>query len=208
MGSSRIQAQDARRVRFRICKIWSVGMDGQESKRDMSSSGIQARDADQGMTQHLHYSRKEVSACALERDDLLHSTFMNMIADVMTDPSMLMFIDEAAWNKKTSARTKGWSLVGEQCMQRQCFGHGERFSILPVLTLDGIITYDIIPGSVTSVRFLQFLCELVVCLYLFMRFTISNAVYRSPFLIPTQVLEASLFWTTATFIIRRKCAHL
>ena len=158
--------------------------------------------------QRLHYSRKEVSARALERDDLLRSAFMNMIADVITDPSMLMFVDEAARNKKTSARTKGWSLVGERCMQRQCFGRGERFSILPVLTLDGIITYDIIPGSVTSARFLQFLRELVVCLYSFMRFTISNAVYRSPFLIPTQVLEASLFWTTATFIIRRKCAHL
>jgi len=34
---------------------------------------------------------------------------MNMIADVMTDPLMLMFVDEAAWNKKTSTRIKGWS---------------------------------------------------------------------------------------------------
>ena len=33
-----------------ICKMRSVGTDGQESKRDMGSSGIQARDADQGVT--------------------------------------------------------------------------------------------------------------------------------------------------------------
>jgi hypothetical protein len=38
----------------------------------------------------------------------------------------------------------------------------KRLSILPVLTLDGIITYDIIPGSVTLAWFLQFLRELVV----------------------------------------------
>ncbi|THU81199.1 hypothetical protein K435DRAFT_570954, partial [Dendrothele bispora CBS 962.96] len=33
--------------------------------------------------------------------------------------------------------------------------------ILPVLTLDGIITYDLIPGPVTSARFVQFLRELI-----------------------------------------------
>ncbi len=56
-------------------------------------------------------------------------------------------------------------------MQRWCFSHGERLSILSVLTLDGIITYDIIPGSVTLVWFLRFLCELVV----------STTVYLSIF---------------------------
>ena len=110
----------------------------------------------------LHYSNKAVSARALERNDLLRSIFMNKIADEITDPDQLMFVDEAARNKKTSARTRGWSLMGKRCVQRRCFGRGERFSILPVLTLDGIITYDIIPGSVTSERFLQFLRELVV----------------------------------------------
>jgi transposase len=117
----------------------------------------------------LHYSRKGASARALERDDLLRSAFMNRIADEVMNPDMLMFVDEAARNKRTSARMKGWSLVGKRCMQRTCFGRGQRFSILPILTLDGIITYDIVPGSVTSERFLQFLRELVVriCFYFF-----------------------------------------
>lgn len=113
--------------------------------------------------QHLHYSHKGVSVRALERDDLRRSAFMNKIADEVTNPDMLMFVDEAARNKRTSGRPKGWSLVGKRCVQRRCFGRGERFSILPILSLDGIITYDIIPGSVTSERFLQFLRELVVC---------------------------------------------
>ena len=112
----------------------------------------------------LHYSHKCVSARALERNDILCSAFMNRIADEVPNPDMLMFIDEAACNKKTSARMKGWSLVGKRCVQRRCFMRGQRFSILPVLTLDGIITHDIIPGSVTADRFLQFLRELVVCL--------------------------------------------
>ena len=110
----------------------------------------------------LHYSHKVVSVRALERDDILRSAFMNKIADEVTNPDMLMFVDEAARNKRTSARAKGWSSVGKRCVQRTCFGRGQRFSILPILTLDGIITYDIIPGSVTSDRFLQFLHEMVV----------------------------------------------
>jgi transposase len=111
----------------------------------------------------LHYSHKGVSVRALERDNLRRSAFMNKIADEVMNPDMLMFVDEAARNKRTSGRPKGWSLVGKRCVQRRFFGRGERYSILPILSLDGIITYDIIPGSVTSNRFLQFLRELVVC---------------------------------------------
>jgi hypothetical protein len=111
---------------------------------------------------HLHYSHKGVFIRTLERNDLLHSAFMNRIADEATNPNMLMFVDEAARNKRTSGRPKGWSLVGKWYVQRRCFSHRQRFSILPILTLDGIITYDIIPGSVTSEWFLWFLHELVV----------------------------------------------
>ena len=115
---------------------------------------------------HLHYSHKCVTTHALERDDLMRSAFMNRIADEVPNPDMLIFIDEAARNRRASARAKGWSLVGRRCVQRRHFIRGQRFSILPILTLDGIITYDIIPGSVDSKRFVQFLRELVVRLFL------------------------------------------
>jgi hypothetical protein len=42
---------------------------------------------------------------------------------------------------------------------------GKRFSLLPILTLDGIIVHDIIEGSVTSKRFVEFLHELVVSIF-------------------------------------------
>jgi transposase len=115
---------------------------------------------------YLHYSRKCVTTRASERNDLMRSAFMNRIADEVPNPNMLIFIDEAARNRRTSARMKGWSLVGRRCVQRRHFIRGQRFSILPILTLDGIITYDIIPGSVNSERFVQFLRELVVHIFL------------------------------------------
>jgi hypothetical protein len=111
---------------------------------------------------HLHFSRKSVSVRALERNDLDCSVYMNHFAEVISDPAMVMFIDEAARNKKNPSRKMGWSLRGRWCTQKRCFVRGQRFSILPVLTMDGIIAHDIIPGSVTSDLFVRFLREHVV----------------------------------------------
>jgi transposase len=111
---------------------------------------------------HLLISHKRVSIRALERNDIMRSAFMNMIATTDPDPDMFIFIDEAAKNKRTEGRSMGWAMMGKRCVQRRCFVRGQRYSILPALTLDGIITYDIIEGSVTATRFLQFLRELVV----------------------------------------------
>ena len=115
---------------------------------------------------HLCYSHKHVATHALERNDLMRSAFMNKIADQVPNPNMLIFTDEAARNRRASARAKGWSLVGRRCIQRRHFIRGQRFSILPILTLDGIVAYDIIPGSVNSERFVEFLRELVVRFFL------------------------------------------
>ena len=112
--------------------------------------------------QHLALTRKVVSAHALEQDDLCCSAFMNLIADEVPDSRMIMFIDEAARNWRTSQWSRGWALYGKECIQRWVFVHGEHYSILPIVTLDGIITYDIIPRPVSSKHFIQFLHELVV----------------------------------------------
>lgn len=110
----------------------------------------------------LHFTKKTVSGRALERNEQLRAIFMNNIADLVTNPDQLMFGDEAAKDERTSARRRGWSERGSRCVQNKCFVRGRRYSILPILSLDGIIAYDVIEGSVTSERFLQFLRELVV----------------------------------------------
>jgi len=116
----------------------------------------------------IHFSNKDVSIRALERNDMDRAIYMNKFSELISDPAMVMFVDEAARNKKNPTRKRGWSLTGRRCFQRRCFVRGKRYSILPVLTLDGIIAHDIIPGSVTSDRFVQFLRECVVssnCLF-------------------------------------------
>jgi transposase len=110
----------------------------------------------------LELTRKCVSVHALERNDLQRSAFMNRMADLVPDPNMLMFTDEAAKNDRTTGRPKGWSLRGRRCIQRRAFIRGKRYSILPVITLDGIVAHDIIEGSVNTARFIKFLEEHVV----------------------------------------------
>ena len=74
---------------------------------------------------HLLISHKHVSVQALERNDILRSAFMNMIATEVPDPEMLIFIDEAAKNERTPGRSKGWAVIGERCVQRRCFIQGQ-----------------------------------------------------------------------------------
>jgi len=110
----------------------------------------------------LLFTNKDVSSKALERNDPNRAVYMNHIAELVPDPEMLMFGDEASKDKRTSNRQKGWSRQGTRCVQRKCFVRGRRFSILPILTLDGIIAHDIIEGSVTTEKFVGFLRELVI----------------------------------------------
>ncbi|KAJ7460491.1 hypothetical protein B0H11DRAFT_1682618, partial [Mycena galericulata] len=67
----------------------------------------------------MQFSRKCVSVRGLERTDLQRSVYMNRIADLVPDANMLMFIDEAAKNHRTTGRSPGWALAGTRCVQRR-----------------------------------------------------------------------------------------
>ena len=105
----------------------------------------------------IHFTSKAVSVKALKRNDILRAAYMNQIGTIVTDMDQVMCVDESAKDDRTQGRRRGWSLIGTRCVQRRCFVRGRRYSILPILTLDGIITYDIMEGSVTSEKFVCFL---------------------------------------------------
>ncbi|KIK76629.1 hypothetical protein PAXRUDRAFT_169326, partial [Paxillus rubicundulus Ve08.2h10] len=88
--------------------------------------------------------------------------YMNCIAADAPDPNMLVFIDEAAKDKWTSNHQCGWSMKGVRCCVNRCFIRGTRFSILPAITLNGIVAYNIIEGPVDSQCFVRFLEEHVM----------------------------------------------
>jgi hypothetical protein len=69
--------------------------------------------------QRLDFSHKLVLRKAAECNDLLWSAFMNHIVDVVPNPDMLMFVDEAARDRWTSQWKFGWLRRGTRCTQQQ-----------------------------------------------------------------------------------------
>ena len=109
----------------------------------------------------LTFTRKGVSKAALERDENLRVLWRLDMAQY-EDPEMFVFLDESAVDNHTVQRTHGWSAEGLPCVKRGTFLRGTRFSILPALSLDGILALDIFEGSVTKEKFLAFLRQYVV----------------------------------------------
>jgi hypothetical protein len=109
-----------------------------------------------------------------------------------------MFTDESAKDGRTHIRQYGRAYRGTQCCQRTHFIRGVRYSILPVLTLDGIITYDIIQGSVSSERFVQFLRQYVVRPVDLIFGNSGSIIFRSPS--PILILDPTASWSLITVI--------
>jgi len=111
----------------------------------------------------LSITRKAVSVRAQERNEVARAVYMNKIAEEVPDPNMLLFVDEAAKDERTTARRYGRAGRGNRCAVQHRFVRGIRYSIIAAITLDGIIAYDIVEGPVDTERFVRFLNEQVVC---------------------------------------------
>lgn len=79
------------------------------------------------------------------------------------DSCQIVCVDEAGVDDQTNIRRRGWAPMGQACVRRTSFMWGKKYSILPALSLDGIIALDIFEGSVNRERFLGFLHEHLVC---------------------------------------------
>ena len=109
----------------------------------------------------LNLTQKKITKAAAERDEELRAVWEIMMAQY-SDPELFVAIDESAVDSRTCQRTQGWSQMGSRCVRRMSFHRGVRYSILPALTVDGIIALEIVEGSITKERFLNFLREQVV----------------------------------------------
>lgn len=69
----------------------------------------------------------------------------------------LVFVDESASNERTAERRWGWSLRGKPCRTVRSAKRSKRWSILPAITLDGYIAWEIYQDSFTTERFNAFI---------------------------------------------------
>ena len=71
-------------------------------------------------------------------------------------------MDEASKDERTLSRGYGYSLKNTFATKKNVFVRGVRYTILPALSLQGIIAVDIMEGSCTKERFKEFVISNVV----------------------------------------------
>ena len=77
-------------------------------------------------------------------------------------PEYLVFIDETAVNERALNRKYGWSAVGTPAQLIQSAKRTKKWSILPMYSVDGFITWQIVHGSFDAALFENFLHVCVI----------------------------------------------
>jgi len=75
----------------------------------------------------------------------------------------LIFVDESSKDERTIYRHYGRSFLGQRATISAPFVRGDRYSILPAITMDGYVAVRIVPGSVDAAQFFDFIVQEVVC---------------------------------------------
>ena len=100
---------------------------------------------------------------AYEWNELLQSTFIAKVG-CEYKPEQLIFMDEASKDERTLSRGYGYSLKNTFATKKNVFIRGTWYTILPALSLQGIIAVDIMEGSCTKEKFKEFVISNVVCM--------------------------------------------
>ncbi|TFY51280.1 hypothetical protein EVG20_g11074 [Dentipellis fragilis] len=102
------------------------------------------------------YTMKRVTKVAVERSIEKRAEYIARIG-LNYEAEQLVFVDEAACDKRTPTRINGWSMVGTRARKRCFFIRGRRYSLLPAISLDGIMALDIVEGAFKSLTFAEFI---------------------------------------------------
>jgi hypothetical protein len=69
----------------------------------------------------------------------------------------LVFIDETSKDERTYFRLYGRSLVNQRAIHPAPFIRGDRYSLLPAMSVDGVFAASVVQGSFNRHRFTKFL---------------------------------------------------
>ncbi len=117
----------------------------------------------------------QITKHAAERNEFLRAQYRCTIGEHYK-PEQLVFVDESACDRRTYLRNRVWALEGLRACRKQYFARGKRYvdsqralrrtdmvrsySILPAITLDGVIECHIIEGSFNTELFMRFIEDL------------------------------------------------
>jgi transposase len=94
-------------------------------------------------------------------DDICRARWIVKLSRIKLN--QLVFVDESSSQGRHNKRPYGWSLKGFKCrIPPPNKINRKRYSILPALTTEGYIAYEVVEGSFKSDRFFKFLKERVL----------------------------------------------
>ncbi|CAG8790601.1 17697_t:CDS:2, partial [Acaulospora morrowiae] len=93
---------------------------------------------------------------ATERNELLRSAFIAKIGNGYV-PEQFVFLDESVKDEQTLSHRYGYSYVGTKAQSKVMFVRGKHYTILPALTIDGIVAVKVIEESYNKKKFEDFI---------------------------------------------------
>ena len=92
---------------------------------------------------------------ALERNEHDRREFKALINRYFR-PEQLVFADESHFNRLTLRRPYAWSKRGERATQYEFSFRGSKYSILPAISLDGIVHLEVLDKAISGDDFRRF----------------------------------------------------
>jgi hypothetical protein len=92
----------------------------------------------------------------LERNEEDREVFQRNVR-VHFRPEHLVFADESHFNRLTLRRSYAWSKRGERASRHEFQFRGAKYSILPALSLDGVLHLEVVENAVTGAIFRRFI---------------------------------------------------
>ncbi|KIL55693.1 hypothetical protein M378DRAFT_17709 [Amanita muscaria Koide BX008] len=102
------------------------------------------------------FTLKKLTRQALERSAIKRARFRYQCGRQYT-PEQIVFVDESSFDRRTSLRGRAWALRGQRAVRKSFFVRGKRYSLLPALSLEGMLHVKIVEGSFTTVLFEEFI---------------------------------------------------
>jgi transposase len=100
---------------------------------------------------------------AAERDkERRHEWKESMQTNFTGDGSEFVFVDEVSKNEITWARQYGRAMAGRHAALTDVFVHGDRYSLVAAITMEGYMAAHVVEGSFDSENFYTFIATKVV----------------------------------------------
>ena len=107
------------------------------------------------------WTHKLLQKAASERNEEVRRAFTDFVkANILA--SMVVSVDETSKDNRTIFRRFGWAPQGQRAQAAVDFVRGDRFSIVAALSIGGYVATCVVPGSVDSDEFFDFIVHDVV----------------------------------------------